>query len=306
MKYDQLNQVKKKWNQDKNYKRWADYYKEDTFLGIRLQEREQKALEYLDDLNLGKGSKILELGYGAGVTSAKIYRRGFNITGIDISEDLHGLAVQNCKRVKKRSNKAKFRFLIGNAEKLDFQDNSFDCVIGLGFLHYLQYPMRCLKEVKRVLRPGGYFIISQRNMYGISSLDAPQKWPRNLVYILTNSRYELRWQDTWFIYMGLAVTKIGAVFSKTMKRKYQKLSAHKKRGLVKKNAYSFSRLKRLIEKSGLKIVRSGGAGYLSLTIKTLAPKMAKKLDIYLQKMDDRKKLPGIHKISNCVIFLAQK
>lgn len=304
-KNSQLSRSAKKWNEETDLVRWEKHYFEDSYNGNRLRAREKKVLEYLDCLNLPKRSKILELGYGAGITSAKIYSRGFDLTGIDISSKLQKLAIKNCKRVKDKASGAVFKFGVGNAEKLDFSDNSFDCVVGLGFIHYLAYPLSCLKEAYRILKPKGYFIITQRNMYGISSVDGPIKWARSLYYLATNQRYELRWQDTFLIYPFLALSTLASPLSKKMKKLKHDLVQHKRIGLVRKKAISFSRLKKNIKKSGLVIVKNGGAGYLTKK-NVLFPKTAKRLDAYLQRLSDSKEESALHKVGNSVVFLAQK
>ena len=190
MGHDQLKQSIKQWNEEVEFTSWKYYYKQDNLFGKRLQARKNKVLEFFDSLNLKKGAKVLELGYGAGITASKIYSRGHNIIGVDVSHNLQKLAVKNCTKVKTKHNKAKFKFKIGNAEQLEFPDNHFDVVIGLGFLPYLQYPSPCIKESRRVLKPGGHLIVGQRSMYGISNLDHPLKWIRTLVYLMTNSLFD--------------------------------------------------------------------------------------------------------------------
>jgi hypothetical protein len=79
---------------------------------------------------------------------------------------------------------------------------------------------------------------------------------------------------------------------------------HKKIGLVRKNALSYTRMKRLIELSGLTIINSSGAGYLTKKNK-LFPKTAQRLDQYLQHLNDSG-TQWIKKFGNSVVFLAQK
>lgn len=268
-KYDQLEKSAKQWNEEENSDFWDVSYKEDTHTGNKLRSREKKVLEYLDSLHLKKCSKVLDLGCGAGVTSSKIYNRGFNVVGVDISRPLCDLAVKNCEKIRTKSNKAKFKFIVGNAEQLDFPDNSFDCVVGLGFLQYLEHPDACLREVYRVLKPKGHFIITQRNVYGISSMDGSIKLCRSLIYLM-GFKYEVH--KLW---------------------------------KIKKNALSFGRMKKLIEDSNLKIIKYDGAGYLTKK-SVLFPRLAKRLDEYLQKANDTKKIPGIYKFGNSVVFLAKK
>jgi len=301
---NQLSRSAKKWNEETDLERWETHYYEDNYNGHRLRSRETRVLQFLDSLRLPKNAKILELGYGAGMTSAKIYQRGFNLIGIDISNKLQKIATKNCQKVTPQ-NKATFKFQVGNAEQLDFPDNTFDCVIGLGFIHYLARPITCIKEAKRVLKPNGHFIITQRNMYGISSIDGPVKWVRSLYYLITNRRYELRWQDTHLIYPFLTFAYFIAPFSKRMRKMKFDLKQHQKIGLVPKTTISHNRLKKMIQQANLKIIKTGGAGYLTKKNK-LFPKTAKRIDQKLQKISNKKRNTFLHKIGNSVVFLAKK
>ena len=48
-----------------------------------------------------------------------------------------------------------------NSESLPFSDESFDCVIAKDVLHHFKNPYLSLSEIKRVLKPGGVFIVSE-------------------------------------------------------------------------------------------------------------------------------------------------
>ena len=305
MKYDQNRQAVKKWNEEKDLDRWEKHYSEDNYNGNRLRRREEKVLEYLDSLKLPQGADVLELGYGAGMTSAKIYARGYNLVGIDISNKLRDIAVKNCQKATTINAVGNYEFLIGNAERLDFPDNHFDCVVGLGFLQYLQFPEACFKEVKRVLKPNAHFILAQRNIYGVSSVDGPLKWIRSLFYLTTGRRYELRWQDTPLFYIPYLSSAVLSPASSKAKLYQESLRQHKRIGLVRKNAWSFGRLRRLFQQGQLDIVRYDGAGYLTKK-RALFPALAQKIDALLQSASDDKRIPGIHKLGNSVVFLAQK
>ena len=298
----QLKKSTKKWNEESNLEQWNDFYYEDNYNGNRLRAREKKLLQLLDKVGLSKNARVLELGYGAGVTSAKILARSFSVVGIDISEKLRHIAVKNCQNIK--NTKGTFKFEIGNAENLHYEDNSFDCVVGLGFLQYLEFPDKCLKESLRVLKPGGYCIIGQRNMFGVSSNDDPLKWIRSLTYLITNSRYELRWQNTPLIYPILGLTKLFSPFSKYMRKAKVILQDHRRIGKIGKNAWCYSRLTKLFSGAGFKVVGSSGAGFLSRKYK-LFPSMFHAIDRKLQKKNDSGK-KWIRKFGNSVVIVGKK
>ncbi len=100
-------------------------------------------------------SNVLELGCGTGLFTRIIYERTkATINAIDISEELIYIA-------KEKYDFAKFSIM--NAEYLNFDSNQFDVVFGSSVLHHLNYRI-ALKEVYRVLKPGGRMIFAEPNM----------------------------------------------------------------------------------------------------------------------------------------------
>jgi len=97
--------------------------------------------------------EVLEVGSGRGGGAAYIgsYLKPKVITGLDIAHN----AVKLANRRHRADN---LKFIQGNAEKLPFDNESFDVVINVESCHaYGSVPV-FLKEVKRVLRPGGFFL----------------------------------------------------------------------------------------------------------------------------------------------------
>jgi ubiquinone/menaquinone biosynthesis C-methylase UbiE len=81
------------------------------------------------------------------------------IVGIDISEQ----AIETARDAFEQAN---VRFLVMNAEELDFADESFDTVNISASLHHLSNIPRVLGEMERVLRPKGHFIIVEMHRDG--------------------------------------------------------------------------------------------------------------------------------------------
>jgi 2-polyprenyl-3-methyl-5-hydroxy-6-metoxy-1,4-benzoquinol methylase len=98
----------------------------------------------------GEDRRLLEIGCGIGVDSIQLAKRGFQVTAIDLTENALALARQFAAR---RGVAIDFR--LGNAERLDFPDQSFDAVYSFGVLHHTPGIERSVAEVRRVLRPGG-------------------------------------------------------------------------------------------------------------------------------------------------------
>jgi len=138
-----------------------DLYPEDEINRYSLQ-----LYHYLVSQVHVTGSEILEVGSGrgGGANYIKRYLKPANITGLDIAHQAVKLANNNY------ATKG-LHYVQGNAENLPFANENFDVVINVESCHaYGSVPV-FLKEVKRVLRPGGYFLCTDmRSPNGMNTL----------------------------------------------------------------------------------------------------------------------------------------
>ncbi len=101
------------------------------------------------------GTRALDVGTGTGQFAVYLAQGGFDVTGIDLSEQMVERAIQNARR-----EGLDIDFRTGDAEHLEFGDDSFDLVVSRNLLWTLPHPEKALLEWKRVLRPGGRLIVS--------------------------------------------------------------------------------------------------------------------------------------------------
>lgn len=99
------------------------------------------------------GRRILDAGCGSGPLFARLRERGATVTGIDASAAMLELAR------RRLGTDADLR-VADLADRLPFNDATFDDVIASLVLHYLQDWGPTLAELRRVLRPGGRLIMS--------------------------------------------------------------------------------------------------------------------------------------------------
>ena len=119
------------------------------------QEPQRTCIQLYDQLVEGidlKGKTLLEVGSGRGGGLAFLSHRyqPTMATGIDLDKT----AISFCNR---NHGHNALKFLHGNAQQLPFEDNSVDVVINVESSHRYPNMKAFLAEVKRVLRPGGTF-----------------------------------------------------------------------------------------------------------------------------------------------------
>jgi ubiquinone/menaquinone biosynthesis C-methylase UbiE len=116
----------------------------------RVIGRAEKLLNFAD---IKENQKFLEIGCGNGATSkymAKKYH--LNVTGTDVDSEQIQLAQKNIDDIPN------VRFLEADATNLPFEDNDFDIILSFQVLHHISNWLDALEEIKRVLKPKGYFI----------------------------------------------------------------------------------------------------------------------------------------------------
>jgi ubiquinone/menaquinone biosynthesis C-methylase UbiE len=101
-----------------------------------------------------RGLKVLEIGCGLGTDGAQFARAGAAYTGIDLTE----AAIDLARRRFALSGLAG-EFRVSDAEKLDFADETFDLVYSHGVLHHTPDIEAAVREIHRVLKPGGRALV---------------------------------------------------------------------------------------------------------------------------------------------------
>lgn len=99
---------------------------------------------------------VLEVGCGTGYYTRELAKTGARIKAIDISPDLLDVA-------RREVSSERVEFCIENAYALSFPDDAFDVVVGSSVLHHLEIS-EAVREIYRVLKPGGMFRFTEPNM----------------------------------------------------------------------------------------------------------------------------------------------
>ena len=126
-----------------------------------IEEYRYEKLDYLPDaigFERFAGKTVLDLGCGVGNDLARFAKAGATVTGVDLAEHSVQLAQDNF-----RFRGLEGEFLQMNGEQLSLPDNSFDAVFCHTVLHFTPNPAAMIKEIHRVLKPGGEAILMTVN-----------------------------------------------------------------------------------------------------------------------------------------------
>ncbi|QED48352.1 class I SAM-dependent methyltransferase [Cytobacillus dafuensis] len=94
------------------------------------------------------GSTICDLGCGDGFGSLKLVELGYSVIGIDVSEEM-------ILKAKETNTDNSAQFIKGDISVLPFSNHSLDGVMAINSLEWTEHPLFVLKEVQRVVKPGG-------------------------------------------------------------------------------------------------------------------------------------------------------
>ncbi|TLY33464.1 MAG: class I SAM-dependent methyltransferase [Ignavibacteria bacterium] len=149
---------------------WTDVYTDHDVFGVIYRQRRDIALGLVDELSLPKASRILEAGCGAGLTTVALAGRGYTIDAIDSVPAMIDLTRQHASQ---SGFAGSVRAEVGDVHSLRFQDKSFDLIVAMGVTPWLHDLRSALEEIVRVVKPGGYVLLSADNKYRLHHLLDP-------------------------------------------------------------------------------------------------------------------------------------
>lgn len=154
--YESMNSALKRLNNEYTMLHYPLYVNEsDSFI-----KAQQNLTDYcISKLNPIKDKEVLEIGCGNGVQAMYI-NANYNplkITGIDLNE----ASIEIAKMEKKRLNMHNVHFFVDNAQSLtQIPSNSIDVLLNIESAFHYPHKSAFLKEIHRVLKPGGQYLIA--------------------------------------------------------------------------------------------------------------------------------------------------
>jgi ubiquinone/menaquinone biosynthesis C-methylase UbiE len=180
--------------------RWYEtFFETDEWLAVAASldpERTETETAFVA-AQLPAGARVLDVACGTGLISIPLARRGFHVSGLDVSERVLEVA---------RAEAPELDFRRGDMRELPWEDESFDAVINLwtafGFFETRADDEHVLSEAARVLVPGGLFVLDTVNQTALLRGFRPQGWkelPDGLLmleertYDVVTGRAQARW-----------------------------------------------------------------------------------------------------------------
>ncbi len=159
---------------DENLKKQQELYdrgwRKELQAGKEERGNLQTNLEFLAQTDLLRPQdRILEIGCGIGTVVYELSRKGHDIAGIDIS----GEAIEYG-----RKKYGDIRLEVQAAETLPYENESFEVVLSFDLFEHIAAIDKHISEVRRVLRPGGYYLFQTPNRY--SNIIYETLWTKSL------------------------------------------------------------------------------------------------------------------------------
>jgi len=139
----------------------SQYFPEHTELWRKIREElnPNRRLDLAEKIYKSKISNFLEIGCGCGLAMRQANKRGWNVYGQDVSLDF-------AKVVKKDLNVDIF---VGQLEEAKYSDGFFDLIYLDSVIEHVPQPSKLIKEIYRILKPGGLVYIVCPNEDSLSN-----------------------------------------------------------------------------------------------------------------------------------------
>jgi len=182
-----------------SFDRVADIY--DATRAMPEEALERIADRIVDVVHAGPETRFLELGIGTGRIALPLIRRGYRYTGVDIAERMTAHLLEKVRAAGKS-----IELIHGDIASLPLPDASVDVVLVVHVLHLVPKWRQVLDEVRRVLRPGGAFILGgERGDVDSPAWEVRRQWGR----MVAETGTKLTFQHGTWDKVDAALTEMG-------------------------------------------------------------------------------------------------
>jgi SAM-dependent methyltransferase len=252
---------------------WTEIYQREGTKEAIHQERLRAALAMVDTLQLLPEARVLDVGCGAGYASVALARRKLRVDALD---PVAAMVEATRDRAIEAGVESRVTARAGDVHALAFADDSFALVLALGVLPWLPDPGQPLREMARIVRPGGHLIVSVDAQWQLRHAFDPLRNP-----VLTRPK---RWLvDLW----------------RSWRRQPPKVRSH---------VISIRGIRRLLAAQGLQPLHGAALGFGPFTCfdrEILPPSMGLRLHHLLQSWANRQ-VPILRSSGTQYLILAKK
>jgi SAM-dependent methyltransferase len=149
---------------------WRKIYEGRDLYSLLYQERKRRVLSFAQDLGLRAGARALDIGCGPGLITLALAERGYDVDAIDVAPAMIEMTRQ---LVSESGVGCRVRASEGDVRRLGFADGSFDLVLAVGVTEWLADLEQPMSEMARMLRPGGFAIITADNSWNLHAILDP-------------------------------------------------------------------------------------------------------------------------------------
>jgi ubiquinone/menaquinone biosynthesis C-methylase UbiE len=149
---------------------WAEIYEHEGVREFVFQERLRIVLDIVERIGLPAQTRVLDVGCGAGFGTIGLAKMGYVVDAVD---PVQAMVDATCERASRAGQERRVRGGLGDVHALCFPNETFGLVLAIGVLPWLSSPEQPLQEMCRVLRRGGYLIVTADNSWGLRNLLEP-------------------------------------------------------------------------------------------------------------------------------------
>ena len=254
---------------------WNELYHERGLKPTIFAYRQSLGLQWLTQSVTLSGADVLDVGCGAGPASVALARRGARVKAIDTVPRMVSLTRRSAREA---AVSELIDASIGDVHALRFADQSFHAVVAIGVLYWLHSPEKALREIMRVLKPGGFLVVSADNA-------------RRLTYTL----------DPGHLDAVVAVRRL-------IGRRLRSWGWRKAASSIQVNRYSIDQFDQLLASSGFEKLKSISIGFGPFSLfewKLIPDSIGLKLHSLLQNMAEHHH-PVLSGSGNHYLALARK
>lgn len=185
------------YNPEEGYDAYADAYCDPKNYEFLDSFEDNKISQFLGDLS---DKSVLDAGCGSGRLIEALRDKGAEITAMDISQKM-------LDKINKKYSKIKT--VKGDIAAMPFKDEMFDVVIAAFVIVHLKYPEKAFEECYRVLKPGGFLLVTNVNQKKEPKLKIKDNYlkiksyyhlPKHIIEALADAFFEIEKEE--FIYNG--------------------------------------------------------------------------------------------------------